>query len=56
MKFLRFTIFMAHSMHQYVSEYNLKILGKYLQPFTKYSTKENPEVQKCQILAANILQ
>ena len=52
MKFLRLTIFMARSMH-YVSKY--KILGKYLQPFTRYSTKEKPEVPKCQMLAANIL-
>ena len=36
-----------------VSKY--KILGKYLQPFTRYSTKEKPEVPKCQMLAANIL-
>ena len=38
--------------YQYVSEY--KILGKYLQPFTRYSRKEKPEVPKCQMLAANI--
>ena len=38
---------------QHVSKY--KILGKYLQPFTRYSTKEKPEVPKCQMLAANIL-
>ena len=30
-------------------------MGKYLQPFTRYSTKEKPEVPKCQMLAANIL-
>ena len=39
--------------YQYVSKY--KILGKYLQPFTRYSRKEKPEVPKCQMLAANIL-
>ena len=50
MKFLRLTIFMAHSMHII----NI-ILGKYLQPFTRYSTKEKPEVPKCQMSAANIL-
>ena len=58
MKFLRLTISMARSMHghayhHYVSKY--EILGKYLQPFTRYSTKEKPEVPKCQMLAANIL-
>ena len=40
-------------LHQYISKY--KILGKYLQPFTTYSTKEKQEVPKCQMLAANIL-
>ena len=54
MKFLRLTIFMAfNAYHQYVSKY--KILGKYLQPFTRHSRKEKPEVPKCQMLAANIL-
>ena len=42
-----------NAYHQYVSKY--KILGKYLQPFSRYSTKEKPEVPKCQMLAANIL-
>ena len=26
-----------------------------MPPFTRYSTKEKPEVPKCQMLAANIL-
>ena len=26
-----------------------------MQPFTRYSRKEKPEVPKCQMLAANIL-
>ena len=42
-----------NAYHQYVSKY--KIFGKYLQPFTRYSTNEKPEVPKCQMLAANIL-
>ena len=50
MKFLSLTF---NAYHQYVSKY--KILGKYLQPFTRCSRKEKLEVPKCQMLAANIL-
>ena len=55
MKFLRLSIFMAHSMHIINMYPNKKILEKYLQPFSRYSTKEKPEAPKCQMLAANIL-
>ena len=55
MKFLRLTIFMAHSMHIIDMYPNIKYKGKYLQPLTRYSRKEKPEVPKCQMIAANIL-
>ena len=42
-----------NAYHQNVLKYT--IVGKYLQPFKRNSTKYKPEVPKCQMLAANIL-
>ena len=66
MKFLRLTIFMAHSMHIINMYPNIKYYENICNRFRdikkkkkkkkkKKRKKEKPEVPKCQMLAANIL-